>query len=348
MIKYRLNYIHNNNIIQTNMGIRYLNRFLKTECSDAIKQIPLSALSGKKIAIDISIYMYKFASEGSLIENIYLLLSVLRHYDVIPIFIFDGKPPTEKKELLEKRKEDKADAFDEYTRLKKLLADNPNMDENERQEILNAMDLLKRQFVSINHATVQEVKALIRAYGATYFDAHGEADELCAQLVLKNKVWACLSEDMDMFVYGCPRVIRYLSLLKHTVVLYDVNEILKKLGLTQKQLREICILSGTDYNLNVENQNTLFNTLQLFKKYHKARKTIDNNADNEIYGFYDWLLEHTDYIKNYDLLMKIYSMFDLSTGHDELHAFDNISIMNSDVNYGQIKTILKKEGFVFP
>ena len=330
------------------MGIRYLNRFLKTECSDAIKQIPISALSGKKIAIDISIYMYKFASEGSLIENIYLMLSVLRHYDVIPIFVFDGKPPTEKKELLEKRKEDKAEAFDEYTRLKKLLADKPNMDENERQEILNAMDLLKRQFVSINQATVQEVKTLIRAYGATYFDAHGEADELCAQLVLKNKVWACLSEDMDMFVYGCPRVIRYLSLLKHNVVLYDVKEILKRLGVTQKQLREICILSGTDYNLNADNQNTLFNTLQLFKKYHKACKIIDNNADNEICGFYDWLLEHTDYITNYDLLMKIYSMFDLSTGHDNLNVFDNISIMNSELNYGEIKTILKKEGFVFP
>jgi flap endonuclease-1 len=328
------------------MGIRYLNRFLKTECSDAIKQIPISALSGKKIAIDISIYMYKFASEGSLIENIYLMLSVFRHYDVIPIFIFDGKPPTEKKELLEKRKEDKAEAFDEYTRLKKLLADNPNMDENERQEILNAMDLLKRQFVSINHATVQEVKELIRAYGATYFDARGEADELCAQLVLKNKVWACLSEDMDMFVYGCPRVIRYLSLLKHTVVLYDVNEILKILGLTQKQLRSICILSGTDYNLNAENQqHTLLNTLQLFKKYDKACKIEINN---EICGFYDWLLENTDYITNYELLMKIYSMFDLSTGHDNLNVFDNISIINSDVNYKQIKNILKKEGFVFP
>lgn len=330
------------------MGIRYLNRFLKTECSDAIKQIPLSALSGKKIAIDISIYMYKFASEGSLIENIYLMLSVLRHYDVIPIFIFDGKPPTEKKELLEKRKEDKADAFDEYTRLKKLLADKPNMDENERQEILNAMDLLKRQFISINQATVQEVKELIRAYGATYFDAHGEADELCAQLVLKNKVWACLSEDMDMFVYGCPRVIRYLSLLKHTVVLYDVNEILNRLGVTQKQLREICILSGTDYNLNAEQQHTLLNTLQLFKKYHKACKTIDIDADNEICGFYDWLLKNTDYITNYELLMKIYSMFDLSTGHDNLKVFDNIAIVNSAVNYKQIKSILKKEGFVFP
>ena len=53
------------------MGIRYLNRFLKEEASQSIKLISLKQLSGKKIAIDISIYMYKYASENSLIENIY-------------------------------------------------------------------------------------------------------------------------------------------------------------------------------------------------------------------------------------------------------------------------------------
>jgi 5'-3' exonuclease len=340
------------------MGIRNLNRLFKSECGDAIKQISISELSGKKIAIDISIYMYKFTTDGSLIENLYLMLSVLRHHEVIPIFIFDGKPPTEKKELLDKRKEDKVEAFDEYTRLKNLLADKPDMDENDRQEIMNAMDLLKRRFISINQATVQEVKALIRAYGATYFDAHGEADELCAQLVLKNKVWACLSEDMDMFVYGCPRVIRYLSLLKHTVVLYDLNEILKRLGLTQKQLRAICILSGTDYNLNVEHQqHTLVHTLQLFKTYQTTLKTRivehDEDDDNnkkthDSIGFYIWLIQHTDYITNYALLMKIYSMFDLSIGHERLDVFNNVTIMNSNVNYKEVKNILKKEGFVFP
>jgi len=52
------------------------------------------------------------------------------------------------------------------------------------------------------------------AYGVSYIDADGEADQLCASLVLKNKVYACLSEDMDLFVYGCPRVLRYLSFIK--------------------------------------------------------------------------------------------------------------------------------------
>ena len=73
------------------MGIRNLNKYFKQECknSDAIKLTSISQISGKKIAVDISIYFYKFASEGTLIENIYLMLSIFRHYNIIPIFIFD-------------------------------------------------------------------------------------------------------------------------------------------------------------------------------------------------------------------------------------------------------------------
>ena len=268
------------------MGIRHLNRFYKDNTSaDAIKIISIAELSGKKIAIDISIYMYKYASEDNLIENIYLMLSVFRYYNVIPIFIFDGKPPAEKKELLLKRREDRKEAQCEYNNLKNILKNNLNMDEIEKQEVINNMDMLKRKFVNISKTDIEIVKQLIRSYGATYYDAPGEADELCALLTFKGKVWACLSEDMDMFVYGCPRVIRYLSLLNHTVVLYHMKTILENLGISQKELREICILSGTDYNsLHDESRNSpaLYTTLKHFKKYHKEKtnQKYDSNTND--------------------------------------------------------------------
>jgi flap endonuclease-1 len=105
------------------MGIRHLNRFLRENAADAIKMISLSEISGKKIAVDISIYMHKYAAENSLIENMYTMLSVFRHYSIIPIFVFDGKPPAEKKELLLKRREDRKTALDEYARLQQTLED---------------------------------------------------------------------------------------------------------------------------------------------------------------------------------------------------------------------------------
>jgi flap endonuclease-1 len=239
------------------MGIRYLNRFLKENAHPSIKLCKLAELSGKKIAVDISIYIYRFASDNTLIENIYLMLSVFRYYNIIPIFVFDGKPPDEKRELIKKRKEDKKEAENEYNKLKNILDLNKDIDDFDKQEIINNMDTLKKKFVSVSKNDIENVKNMIRYYGATYFDAPGEADELCAMLTMKDKVWACLSEDMDMFVYGCTRVIRYLSLLQHTAVIYDMKGILENLGVTQKELREICVLSGTDYNsLNDESKNS--------------------------------------------------------------------------------------------
>jgi len=326
------------------MGIKHLNRFLKEEANNkSIKLTSLAELSGKKIAIDISIYMYKYAGDNNLIENIYLMLSVFRHYNILPIFIFDGKPPIEKKELLQKRREDKKEAEEEYIILKRQLEQNHDSDENDKQEIINTMDMLKKKFIYISKTDIENVKCLIRSYGATYYDAIGEADELCALLTLKGKVWACLSEDMDMFVYGCPRVIRYLSLLNHTAVIYDLKGILENLGITHKELREICIISGTDYNMNVDNDKTkiptLHTTLKYFKKYHKAKSSHE---------FYDWLNDNTTYIKDYDLLKKICAMFDLSNNNVCSQQFESIRVVNGPIMRSEIKEILKTDGFIFP
>lgn len=329
------------------MGIKNLNKFLRNNCDNsAIEFISIQELSGKKIAIDISIYMYKFAADNTLIENIYLMLSIFRYYNIIPIFVFDGKPPAEKKELLEKRKKDKKDAEKEYFKLSQQL--NDDLDEYDKQEIINNMDLLKKQFIYINKEKIDTVKNLIRAYGATYYDAPEEADELCASLVIKNKVWACLSEDMDMFVYGCPRVLRYLSLLNHTVVMYDLNKILNNLGLKQNELREICVLSGTDYNLNVNNSNdkeipNLYRTLKYFRKYKKSEYY-------DLIGFYEWLNKNSNYIENNSILYKIYKMFDISEIqiHNKIQVFDKIKIINGPIIYTDIKKILAEDGFIFP
>jgi len=329
------------------MGIKNLNKFLKENAKESIKLGHVSELNGKKIAIDISIYMYKFASEGTLIENMYLMLSIFRYYNVIPIFVFDGKPPAEKKELLKKRREDKKEAEEEFNELKNKLEINKNMEESEKQEIMNNMDMLKRKFVNVSKYDIENIKKLIRAYGATYYDAHGEADELCAMLTIKGKVWACLSEDMDMFVYGCPRVIRYLSLLNHTFVMYNMKGILTELGVTQKELREICILSGTDYNcINGDDakNHTLYTTLKHFKKYHHNNK---NNNNNNV-AFYNWLLNTTTYINDYELLIKIYDMFDLSKNYCDIKIFEDIRIANGPIIKQSIHEILKTDGFLFP
>ena len=333
------------------MGIRHLNKHLRDKCPDSIRVLNMADLEGKRIAVDISIYLYKYEGDNMLLENMYLLLSIFRHHNIIPIFIFDGKPPPEKKELLIKRKEDKQEAQKEYEKLQKSLDNNDDFDDSEKQEIVATMDQLKKQFIHINKDKIESVKELIRAYGATYYDAPGEADELCALLVLKKKVWACLSEDMDLFVYGCPRVLRYFSLMNHSVVLYHMKGILDELSLNQQEFREICILSGTDYNINANtnlsvkggNSVNLHNTLKLFTKY--------KSSDTKNSTFYEWLQTNSEYISDVDLLKKINSMFDLSTNtntrNNKLDAFNSIKILNGPIMTECIQDIMREEGFIF-
>ena len=92
------------------MGIQHLNRYLKEKCNsdainrDAIRHISFNDLRGKRIAVDTSIYMYKFSAEGALIDSMYQMVALFKMNGIIPYFVFDGKPPQQKYELLPYRK----------------------------------------------------------------------------------------------------------------------------------------------------------------------------------------------------------------------------------------------------
>ena len=87
-----------------------------------------------------------------------------------------------------------------------------------------AMEALKKKCVFLKKADINKVKYLIESYGYSYYVANGEADELCALFVRTKRAWACMSEDMDMFVYGVARVLRNFNLIENSIVLYDTSK----------------------------------------------------------------------------------------------------------------------------
>jgi 5'-3' exonuclease len=221
----------------------------------------------------------------------------------------------------------------------------------DKQEIEETMQMLKKQFVYIKKNQITKVKELISSYGAMYFEAEGEADSLCAQLVIENKVWACLSEDMDMFVYGANRVLRYLSLINHTVVLYDTEKLLNELDITQQELREICVLSGNDYS-DVEDgyENKLKKVLKLFKKYCLVEQTQKDNH-YEKYGFYEWLMKiKNDLIQDWESLIKITKIFEIDQEiENNLTTVSNyMENFNGKMDKPLMQYILSEDGFIFP
>jgi 5'-3' exonuclease len=394
------------------MGIRMLNKFLQEKCKDSISCINLSSLSGKKIVVDISIYLYKFLSEGALLENLYLMISIFREHNITPIFIFDGKPPSEKNDTIAFRKKNKKNAREEYYRLKQILdgiesdavADAESSKESDTVskcvnnientvveydeetsitiptnsvEIRNMMERLKKKFVILKSEHIQNAKTLLQAYGMTYYESPGEADMLCAKLVSKNIVYACLSEDTDMFVYGCNRVLRYMSLTCSTAILYEFQGILKTLDMNIYEFRQLCIMFGCDYLPHNKTQNyknmTIFNSYKMFKKYKEYCKNINEivvcdvgvvvgagagagadvgvgvgvGVEDDKQRFYKWLLnENTDLVTYIQNASKIIDLFDI-THYDNLELYDNIKIINGPIDYNRLIEVMKKENFIF-
>ena len=322
------------------MGIQYLNRFLLDNCNkNSIKKVHLKTLRKKTIVVDTSIYLYKFVAENALLEHMYLLISIFRHYEIIPIFVFDGKPPVEKRELLYQRRLQKREAETKYLELKEEL-EKQISDGIENAEIQKELDSLKKQFTTITFDHIQIAKDLMDAYGVTYCCAEGEADLLCVHLVSTGKAWGCMSDDMDMFVYGCPRVFRQLSLLNHSIVCYNTESILHDLDMDLKIFQEIAVLSGTDYNSG--NGNTsLHETMKHYTEYKRYMKKY--NEDN--LTFYEWLNQNTDYIKDYNSLIQTIQLFDLSSYVYE--KINDICFTYKTICMDVLKPLMETDGFVF-
>jgi 5'-3' exonuclease len=316
------------------MGIKHLNRYLTTNCDNhAIRKAHLNEFKGKKVAIDASIYLYRFIGENKLIEHIYLMVSIFKSYGVEPIFIFDGASPPEKKELLAERKENKRIAEEKYEKIKKQIE---TVDDEEKCDMLNEMEKLKKQFIHIKEADYKVVKQILDDSGVKWIDAPGEADELCAHFMHSGQVYACLSEDMDMFAYGCCRILRHFSLVKHNVLFYDLEQILLQLQMNVQEFRQVIVLSGTDYNK--EDTTNLQDSVKWFYVY---KQSIILSEDAIQPSFYEWLSKNTNYIKNMNVLLATYNMF--RQKKMEFNCPDEIKKENKE----QLIEILGHDGFVF-
>ena len=312
------------------MGIPNLNKLLVDNCSNnAINKINLRELDGKTVVIDTSIYLYKYLGQNKLVEHFYLLISLLLHYKITPIFVFDGKPPAEKMETLKQRKQNKRDAEHKFYELQESISEETT--DADKQTILTKMDALKKDFIRIRDVHIQTVKQLMKFYGISYIDAPNEADVVCCELVISGQAWACLSDDMDMFLYGCNRVLRFISLLNHTAILYDTGLILHDLEMSLTEFRYLSVPCGTDYNSSGNQKISIYQMYKHFKNYKKDKKTSFS---------FDAYLLHNKFVEN--AFYEICDMFCLDN-NNTLHY----EIVNNEKNSAELQTFLTNYGFVF-
>jgi flap endonuclease-1 len=295
------------------MGIRYLNTFLKNNCTAGINSTHLRELADHTIAVDASIYLYQYEMEGTLLSSMEILLDVMHSFTITPIFVFDGKPPVEKTDVLNDRKKQRLQAMDECNCILAKLNDDTSMCTESRDSLLAEYDKIKRNSTLVTKDKVDSVKRILDTRSIEYYDAKGEADKLCAQLVVGGTCWGCMSDDMDMFVYGCNNVIRSVDIHTQTAVVYNLQTMLHSLNISYDNFKSICILSGTDYSHSqLGARNTVgpkINLYSIMKLYGRFVKKVKFGN----MSFYDWLRHYIKYDMDYEHLNHIHGMFTIQS-----------------------------------
>jgi hypothetical protein len=272
----------------------------------------------------------------------FLLMSVLKHYEIIPLFVFDGKPPQEKKKLLLERVAKKKEAQEKVNDLKESLTTD-ELTLHDRKRIFKEIDDYERQSIRITNTDIEQVQKLMTLYNVQFVVAPEESDQLCAYLVNKDIAWACMSDDMDMFLYGCKRVLRHTSILHHDVLLYDTTEIYNELKLSMTNMTELLLLMGTDY------YNSQLTKIQSFEQVMTWNKLYEKT--NRYQHVYDWFVgqgfisEHdkTVALQTYNLINAQYETVNVWWKNQNIWTFQE-----GEDNFIELKMFLSEnDGFVF-
>lgn len=232
------------------MGIKNLTSFLKNHSPGSMKNTNLYSYEGKILAIDASIFLYKSLinvrskndylrnKDGKIIshiQGIYIKTVQYLTLGIKPIYIFDGKPPSEKKECISDRKK-KVDEF------KKKMENAKS--ETEKKELEKGTIRLTKEYID-------DIKKLLDLMGIPYIHADGEAEAYASELCRLKIVDGVVTEDMDTLTYGCPVLIRKCidrSIKRPDMItVFDYEKIIEDLKLTHDQFIDFCILCGCDY-----------------------------------------------------------------------------------------------------
>ena len=226
------------------------------------REIELSELKGKSVAIDAFNTLYQFLTtirqpdgtplmdkngkitshlSGLFYRNINLLQEGIK-----PIYIFDGIPPKLKQTEIEKRRETKRIAEQKY-------------EEAKGKKDIAEMKKYSGRFVKITNEIIQQSKNLLEALGIPVIQAPSEGEAEAAVLARAKKVWAAASQDYDALLYATPYLVRNLTSSRRKkmstglyeevkIELIEFQNVLNQLQIDKDQLICLAILVGTDYN----------------------------------------------------------------------------------------------------
>lgn len=260
------------------MGINGLCQFLRKTAPHLETEIELSLLSGQRLAVDASVYLYKFICidnqfKGQWLDMFINFILWLRKNNIRPVFVFDGKPPKQKERTQKERRaqrhrieqralelEDILDQLQEYdlneplpTELEQRIYDMIEHDTSwSRKEIMREInERYKKENSKVIHigpAENKKVQDLLTFMGLPWFKAVGEAEKTCVWMCQHEYVKGVITSDSDVLAYGSPLFIRDVRINNEHCKIIRYSDVLEALDLTPAQFTDFCIMCGTDYN----------------------------------------------------------------------------------------------------
>lgn len=274
------------------MGIKGLYKVIKSEAPHHLVEYHLSELSGKSLAIDISIFLYKYirsATDGGWRNLFILFLCKLKKYRIKGVCIFDGPDfPDEKMEEQKKRREQTAKSVERLDKCiltrnmlqdvvlvgdteltstmketcKKLIHPKSGMtdltDYDRTGSIVDSINeviiRLERQTAPIKRSETAEAAIIAELLGLPTIMAKGEAEALCSYLACLGYVDAVMTEDTDVLAYGTPMMIAFKNFKLGDEKVYGIHlpSLREEMGLNELEFRDMCIMLQCDYNKRVK------------------------------------------------------------------------------------------------
>lgn len=288
------------------MGIKDFYKFINTKHSDCFKPVHFSTFKYKCIAIDMMnlLYIHKARNSRDWMKNVLIFLKKLQNYYVHPVCIFDGKSHPLKYQTIQKRKDERNKGLARISSVKESLENyktSKHIDDLLRNFIRNKPEFVSRlnpdtliidrieEYIQkqINNYSlyfssddIKNIKELISGMGIKVITAKYDGEALCSYLSKIGKVEAVVTNDSDVFFFGCKSVI--CKFVDDGGLLLTIDSILEKMEIDYEQFIDLCILCGTDFNESTKGYGFI-RSLALIQKY----KTLENikNLKDEVQAF---------------------------------------------------------------
>nr|XP_027237232.1 uncharacterized protein LOC113828451 [Penaeus vannamei] len=196
--------------------------------------LPLTALEGKAVAIDLSCWVVDCQAlhlghvARPHLRNLFFRTMALLNNGVLPVFVLEGDAPSMKWNTINSRNQR-----------------NFHSSANPTGKNSSVKTGKRSRFKSV----LKECRELLDMLGVPWVQASGEAEATCAALNYHNMVEGVISQDSDVFLYGGQTVFRNFTAnqSKATVEKFSMHLLEEHLKLTRGGLILLALLLGCDY-----------------------------------------------------------------------------------------------------